>query len=156
MAGKHGDTITIESMIQSKKRIAAGSAIETGAERFFGFRSSIAVLTLSFLGLPGFAQQTQTGSSGNQPSPTETGPSSGPQSSAMAGAQQQLYTASGSNGSQVSQDSFKGSIVEGKSTGNLMDLSLDEAIQRGLRNNLGIILQSASQKNASGQRLEEL
>ncbi len=105
----------------------------------------------------GFAQQSQTAQpSGNQPRPTQTGPSSGPESSAMAGAQQQLYTASGSNGAQVSQDSFKGSIVEGKSTGNLMDLSLDEAIQRGLRNNLGVILQSAAQKNASGQRLEEL
>jgi outer membrane protein TolC len=143
-------------MVQSKKRIAAGQAIETGAERLFGFRSSIAVLTLSLVALPGFAQQTQTAPSGNQPRPTQTGPSSGPESSAVAGAQQQLYTASGSSGAQVSQDSFKGSIVEGKSTGNLMDLSLDEAIQRGLRNNLGIILQSAAQKNASGQRLEEL
>jgi outer membrane protein TolC len=37
-----------------------------------------------------------------------------------------------------------------------MDLSLDDAIQRGLRQNLGIILQSSAQKNAGGQRLEEL
>jgi len=38
----------------------------------------------------------------------------------------------------------------------LLDLSLDDAIQRGLRQNLGLILQSSAQKNANGQRLEEL
>jgi outer membrane protein TolC len=74
----------------------------------------------------------------------------------MAGAQQQLYTVSGQNGSTVTQDTFKGSVVEGKATGTTLDLSLDEAIQRGLRTNLGVILQGASQKNANGQRLEEL
>ena len=37
-----------------------------------------------------------------------------------------------------------------------MDLSLDDAIQRGLRNNLGLILQTSAQKNANGQRLQQL
>jgi hypothetical protein len=126
-------------MDQHKRRIAARPAIDTEIARFL--RGTVAVLGLTFLGFPALAQQTQTAPSGNQPRPTQTGPSSGPGSSAIAGAQQQLYTASGQNGAQVSQDSFKGSVVEGKSTGNLMDLSLDDAIQRGLRNNLGIILQ---------------
>ncbi|MEO6912327.1 MAG: TolC family protein, partial [Edaphobacter sp.] len=85
-----------------------------------------------------------------------TGPSTGPTSSPIATAQQQLYGASGSNGAQATQDSFQGSVVEGKSNGSRMDLSLDEAIQRGLRQNLGVILQSSAQKNAGGQRLEEL
>ena len=35
-------------------------------------------------------------------------------------------------------------------------ISLDDAIQRGLRQNLGLILQTSDQKNANGQRLEEL
>ena len=70
-----------------------------------------------------------------------TGPSTGPTSSPIATAQQQLYSASGTNGAQATQDSFQGSVVEGKSTGSVMDLSLDEAIQRGLRQNLGLILQ---------------
>jgi outer membrane protein TolC len=56
----------------------------------------------------------------------------------------------------VSQDSFKGSIVAGKSTGQVMDLTLDEAIQRGLQQNLGLILQTSAVKNANGQRLEQL
>ena len=118
-------------------------------------------LGLSLIAATGWTQTpTAQGStvqpSGNQPRPTATGPSSGPQSSSMAGAQQQLYGASGQNSAQITQDSFKGSIVEGKSTGTVMDLSLDDAIRRGLRNNLGIILQGSNQQNANGQRLEEL
>ena len=86
----------------------------------------------------------------------QTGTSTAPASSPIATAQQQLYNATGQNGAQVTPDAFKGSIVSGKSTGSLMDLSLDEAIRRGLRQNLGAILQSASAKSANGQRLEEL
>ncbi len=76
--------------------------------------------------------------------------------SAIPQAQQQLYTSTGANGAQSSQDSFRGSLVEGKSTGTMLDLSLDDAIQRGLRTNLGIILQASNEKNANGQRLEQL
>ena len=75
-------------------------------------------------------------------------------------AQQQLnsgsVSGSGQSGSQVSSDSFKGSVVSGTATAGVMDLSLDEAIQRGLRTNLGIILQSSSTLSANGQRLEQL
>ena len=98
-------------------------------------------LCLLVPGLPALAQG-QVQPSGNQPRPTATGPSTPAQSSAVAGAQQNLYEASGQNGAQASQDSFKGSIVEGKSTGTVLDLSLDDAIQRGLRQNLGFILQN--------------
>ena len=79
-------------------------------------------------------------------------------------AQQQLNSGNVSGSSQsgsgrsgaVSSDSFKGSIVSGTATAGVMDLSLDDAIQRGLRTNLGIILQSSSTLNANGQRLEQL
>ena len=84
-----------------------------------------------------------------------TASTSGTQS-AIPQAQQQLYSSSGANGAQTSQDSFRGSLIEGKSTGTTIDLSLDDAIARGLRTNLGIILQSSNQKNANGQRLEQL
>jgi len=36
-----------------------------------------------------------------------------------------------------------------------MVLSLDEAMQRGLRNNLGIILQSSAQKNAMDKWIKD-
>jgi outer membrane protein TolC len=148
------DTVNIEPMVQRNGKVVENRAIDREVARLL--RGTAVVIGLTLCGLPTLAQQRQTAPSGNQPRPTETGPSSGPQSSAMAGAQQQLYTPSGQNGAQVSQDSFKGSIVEGKATGNVLDLSLDDAIHRGLRNNLGMILQGAAQKNANGQRLEEL
>ncbi|HZY71797.1 MAG TPA: TolC family protein [Edaphobacter sp.] len=117
-------------------------------------RSMVAVLGVGLLGLSSLLSSAQAQESSLK-TPT-TGPGTGPTSSPMATAQQQLYGASGTNGAEATSGSFQGSIVEGKSTGSAMDLSLDEAIQRGLRNNLGIILQSSAQKNAGGQRLEEL
>jgi outer membrane protein TolC len=47
-------------------------------------------------------------------------------------------------------------VVEGKATGAVLDLSLDDAIARGLRQNLGLILQATAQQNAKGQELEQL
>jgi outer membrane protein TolC len=85
-----------------------------------------------------------------------SGASTATDSSTAANAQQNLYNASGQNGAQPTQDSFKGSIVTGKATDGVLDLSLDDAVQRGLRQNLGLILQTSAQKNANGQRLEEL
>src|SRR6201996_5882485 len=52
--------------------------------------------------------------------------------------------------------SFRGSIVSGKATADVLPLSLDDAIQRGLKNNLGLILQSSDVKGANGERLEQL
>ena len=52
--------------------------------------------------------------------------------------------------------SYRGSIVSGKATAEVLPLTLDDAIQRGLKNNLGLILQSSNEKNANGERLQEL
>lgn len=52
--------------------------------------------------------------------------------------------------------SFRGSLVRGKATGDVLPLGFDDAIQRGLQNNLGLILQSSNQRQAGGKRLEEL
>jgi len=93
---------------------------------------------------------------GGTPQTSASGYSTPTSSSTMAGAQQSLYTASGQNGAQPTQDSFRGSVITGKATAGVLDLSLNDAMQRGLRQNLGLILQTSSQKNANGQRLEEL
>ena len=78
-------------------------------------------------------------------------------STAVAASQQQLAGQSGGqSGGQVSQDSFHGSLVRGKATDTVLDLSLDDAIRRGLQNNLGLILQSSAEQAANGQRLEQL
>jgi outer membrane protein TolC len=112
--------------------------------------SHLVAFGLSLVCISGWAQAPQAV---QQPA---TGPSTAAQSSPVAGAQQNLYTASGQNGAQPTQDSFHGSIVTGKATDGVLDLSLDDAIQRGLRQNLGLILQTSAVKNANGQRLEEL
>ena len=49
--------------------------------------------------------------------------------------------------------SFQGSVAQGEVSAQPVNLSLDEAIQRGLKTNLGIILSSAQSAAARGQRL---
>jgi outer membrane protein TolC len=52
--------------------------------------------------------------------------------------------------------SFRGSVSEGNATAETLPLSLDDAIARGLKHNLGILLSSATNTAVSGQRLEQL
>ncbi len=99
---------------------------------------------------------SSSGAGGGTNTAGATGSSATGTQSAIPQAQQQLYSSSGSNNAQPTQDSFRGSLVEGKSTGTTLDLTIDGAIGRGLRNNLGIILQSSNQKSFNGQRLEQL
>jgi outer membrane protein TolC len=111
----------------------------------------IAMATVSYAQGPGAVSNANP-----LTSQAPTGASTASQSSVVAGAQDQLYGASGQNGAQVTSDSYKGSLIDGVSTGTTIDLSLDEAIRRGLRQNLGLILQSSAQTNAKGQQLEQL
>jgi outer membrane protein TolC len=114
----------------------------------------------SFLGLCVFLAAAPTEGRAQNTGPAQqkqpSGTSTAADSSPIANAQQSLYNASGQNGAQVTQDSYHGSIVTGKATGTVIDLPLDDAIQRGLRQNLGLILQTSAVKNSNGQRLEEL
>ncbi len=119
-------------------------------------RGSVAAILLS---CGSFSVVAQGGSStGASRSPSSSSAATGGAASTptVAAAQQQLYTAGGQNGAQVTSDSFKGSLIEGKATGSELALSLDEALRRGLRTNLGLILQSSNEKNSNGQRLEQL
>jgi outer membrane protein TolC len=52
--------------------------------------------------------------------------------------------------------SFQGSVTKGEATGQTIDLTLDDAIQRGLKNNLGVILSATQTASARGQRLSQL
>jgi outer membrane protein TolC len=52
--------------------------------------------------------------------------------------------------------SFQGSVTTGEATGQTIDLSLDEAIQRGLKANLGVILSGTQTAAARGERLSDL
>ena len=59
-------------------------------------------------------------------------------------------------GAALNQSPFSGSVPEGKATAEILPLSFKEAIERGLRNNLGILLQSDSTLTARGERWNEL
>jgi outer membrane protein TolC len=52
--------------------------------------------------------------------------------------------------------SYQGSVTVGEASAQAVDLSLDDAIQRGLRNNLGIILSGTQTRGLRGQRLSDL
>jgi outer membrane protein TolC len=51
---------------------------------------------------------------------------------------------------------YQGSITTGEVSPNAIDLSLDDAIQRGLKTNLGVILSGTQASGARGQRLSQL
>ena len=72
------------------------------------------------------------------------------------GALQQLSAPGGVNLATPTQGTFGGSLVAGKATDAVLDLSLDDAIARGLRQNLGLILQASAQQSAHGQQMEQL
>jgi outer membrane protein TolC len=91
--------------------------------------------------------------SGGSNAPGATTPA---QAQTTEGAQQQLSAPGGQSLIAPDANSFQGSLVDGKATGTVLDLSLNDAIHRGLRQNLGIILQTTNQQNAHGQQLEEL
>ena len=55
-----------------------------------------------------------------------------------------------------SPQSFQGSLTVGEATAQTLDLTLDDAIQRGLKNNLGVILSATETDSARGQRLSQL
>jgi outer membrane protein TolC len=55
-----------------------------------------------------------------------------------------------------SASNFQGSVATGEVSPQPIGLSLDEAIQRGLKTNLGIILSSTQTAEARGQRLSQL
>jgi outer membrane protein TolC len=57
---------------------------------------------------------------------------------------------------QQSAGSFQGSVATGEVSTQPIQLSLDDAIQRGLKNNLGVILSNTSASGARGQRLGQL
>ena len=57
---------------------------------------------------------------------------------------------------QVTTSSFQGSVPVGEANDQTIDLTLDDAIQRGLRNNLGVILSGTQTATAKAQRLSAL
>ena len=111
-------------------------------------------LAAAFLLFLGAAAAFAQGPGGATPSASSA--TSITNTNAVTSAQSELYNATGSNGATPDQNTFKGSLVAGKNTGTVIDLNLDEAIARGLRQNLGAILSQSAVQSANGTRLEQL
>jgi outer membrane protein TolC len=75
---------------------------------------------------------------------------------ALGAVRVQAQTPQAPNETAPSASSFQGSVPTGEATGQTIGLSLDEAIQRGLKANLGVILSGTQTAAARGQRLSEL
>jgi outer membrane protein TolC len=56
----------------------------------------------------------------------------------------------------LTQGPFSGSVPEGKATGTVLPLSFRDAIDRGLRNNLGVLLQGDNTLAIRGERWKQL
>ena len=139
-----------------------------------GLRSGGVGFAVALLGLPIFwgggvalaqatgdppAMTSSTGSTGGgqrSGSGQSAGANATANASAVAAGQTNLYNATGTNGASPTQSSFKGSLISGKNTGGVLALTLEDAIGRGLRQNLGAILEGTAAQAANGQRLEQL
>jgi len=51
---------------------------------------------------------------------------------------------------------YQGSVVTDKATGDVMQLSIERAINLGLQHNLGVIVSQVNESTAGGQRLQQL
>jgi outer membrane protein TolC len=128
-------------MAQTRKAANAG--------RIFAAAGAAALLLLG----QSVRAQGPGGTNNSNSAPGATTPA---QARTVEGGLQQLTEPGGVNPASPTPDSFKGSIVNGQATGGVMDLSLEDAIARGLRQNLGVILQTTAQQSAKGQELEML
>lgn len=105
----------------------------------------------------GSAAAQGTGSQSGAAGSSASGASSSGNLNAATQVQQQLSQPGPAltPGSGTSQN-YRGSILDGKATAGVLSLTLDEAIRRGLRTNLGLVLQTTEIKTANGERLREL
>ena len=113
-------------------------------------RISFARMALSYV-LASFLSMCQS-ASGQSLAPAPV-PQSG--SSSYSGSQSS-NSQSSNPGAGLSQSPFSGSVPEGKATGDVLPLSFKDAIDRGLRNNLGLLLQSDTSLTARGEKWKEL
>ena len=113
------------------------------------FSRLLAVGTVSLaLTLP--SAYAQTGGSDDSPSVASSSQSSSSANNSSMGAEAPQAPSSSS------QNPYMGSVPEGKATSEVLPISFKDAIDRGLRNNLGILLTSDSTLAARGQKWHEL
>ncbi len=118
--------------------------------------SALCLLPALAIAGAGLAGAQTTGASGGIGGNSASGASTSGNLSAITQIQQQLSQPGPSVTPGSASGNFRGSVAEGKATADTMSLTLDEAIRRGLRNNLGLVLQRTNITSTNAQRLQEL
>src|SRR6185312_3927577 len=108
--------------------------------------AALGITVVSFTFSPVARAQTNGGSSSTQ---QPDAPSSYSGASSMRSGSQ-------GGGYSSSQSPYMGSVPEGTATSQVLPLTFKEAIDRGLRNNLGVLLVSDSTLAARGEKWKEL
>src|SRR5438132_2885966 len=105
------------------------------------YRSATIALLFALAGCswPALAQVMNTTSESSEYSPSQSSATSVPSSVGS-----------------LNQNPFTGSVAQGKATPEVLPLSFKDAIDRGLRNNLGLLLQSDNTIAARGEKWKEL
>ncbi len=119
--------------------------------------SSAFVIAVSFsaaLFLTSGSARAQTQAPGGTQAPGASG--GYPQGQNSGSSEENSGAAVPSPSSTSRQSPFLGSVSEGKATGGVLPLSFKEAIDRALRNNLGLLLASDSSLAARGAKWQEL
>ena len=114
------------------------------AKRTFVWPAAILYLVANFCSLSCPAAGQVASQSQDQSGSAYTGGVNASQSSAPSGV------------SLSTQSPYSGSVPEGKATAEVLQLSFKDALERGLRNNLGLLLQSDSRLAARGEKWKEL
>src|SRR6266496_4337691 len=81
---------------------------------------------------------------------------SGGYSSSQSSGDDNSNTSTSAAPANSTQNSFLSSLPEGKATGDVLQLSFKDAIERALKNNLGLLLASDSSLAARGAKWQEL
>jgi outer membrane protein TolC len=80
----------------------------------------------------------------------------GSQSNSGGSSSPSIQVAAPATQSAPTPSSFQGSVVSGTATADTLSLTLDDAVQRGLKANLGLLLSNTQAAGARGQRLQDL
>ncbi len=123
-----------------------------------GWRFAVAPLVLVAMAVPCLRAQTPAESVSGPTAPAPV-PLSGPAAQSGGVGVTQGTTNSGGgnsvntiNSTVTVQPPYDGSVIVGKASGELLPLTLAEALKRGLRTNLGALAQEAAVQQAQGQR----
>jgi len=126
-----------------KPRPASSASVCAGSSR------AVLFLAISFLTQIALGQMPASSGPGSQASPQYSGGSSESSSGSSSIPTPQMPA-------ENNQSPFLGSVPEGKATSEVLPLSFKEAIDRALRNNLGLLIGSDNLLTARGKKWDEL